>query len=195
MRETLVQYWQKQSDEETKMKDGDNHQKNDDLRTLAVVQTTPSVPLPVATMHEKMLILLILLWVILLIIVAFVGSLSTSIQSFIVGLGANLNLLFFYGAPLSTIFTVLWTRNASSIHVWTMCINTINGTFWTAYGLAIWNPFLYVLNGAGVVLGLVQFALCVMFPRREVTEVASVPGEADGLVGNETTRTSNRELA
>jgi solute carrier family 50 protein (sugar transporter) len=48
-----------------------------------------------------------------------------------------------------------------------MCTNTLNGIFWAAYGLAILDPFIYVPNGLGAVLGTVQILLCVIFPRRK----------------------------
>jgi len=83
-----------------------------------------------------------------------------------VGIAVNLNLLVFYAAPLSTIWTVLSTQNSSSIHVPTMLTNTLNGGFWGAYGVAIFDWFIAVPNVIGAGLGVVQIVLCVLFPRR-----------------------------
>jgi solute carrier family 50 (sugar transporter) len=77
----------------------------------------------------------------------------------------NLNLVFFYGSPLSTIFQVVRTRSSSSIHVPTMVTNTANGIFWCAFGVAVMDFFIAVPNGLGAVLGGLQCALCVLFPR------------------------------
>lgn len=38
----------------------------------------------------------------------------------VIGVVVNINILFFYGAPLSRIFTVMKTRDSSSIHRMTM---------------------------------------------------------------------------
>ena len=82
-----------------------------------------------------------------------------------IGILVNLNLVFFYGAPLSTISTVIKTRSSASIHIWTMITNTANGLFWGAYGLAVLDPFIFVPNGVGAGLGVIQIFLCVTFPR------------------------------
>ena len=79
----------------------------------------------------------------------------------------NLNLVFFYGAPLSTIYQVLKTRSCASIHVPTMLTNTANGAFWFAYGVAVWDLFIVIPNGLGALLGVVQFVLRIVFPNRE----------------------------
>jgi hypothetical protein len=65
------------------------------------------------------------------------------------------NLLFFYGSPLSTIQTVVFTRCSQTIHVPTMITNTANGTFWCIYGLAIQDWFVGIPNGIGAAFGFV----------------------------------------
>lgn len=77
----------------------------------------------------------------------------------------NANLTFFYAAPLSTIYTVLQEKDSSSIHVPTMLTNTLNGLFWTAYGIAVFNMFIAIPNGLGAFFGGVQIFLYVIFPR------------------------------
>mmetsp|Transcript_29499 Transcript_29499/g.68240 ORF Transcript_29499/g.68240 Transcript_29499/m.68240 type:complete len:232 (+) Transcript_29499:322-1017(+) len=136
------------------------------LEALVLEKSTPSEPLPISSSHENTVVVLGTIWMILLIFVVF-ADLDFATKEFVLGCGANLNLLFFYAAPLSTIYTVVTTRNSAMIHIWTMIMNTANGTFWTAYGFAIWNPYIYVLNAAGVALGVVQVILLVLFPRKE----------------------------
>ena len=89
-------------------------------------------------------------------------------RQWIVGILVNLNLVFFYGAPLSTIATVLQTKNSASIHLWTMMTNTGNGAFWTAYGLAVDDSFVSVPNGLGTLLGVIQMIFCMTFPRTQI---------------------------
>jgi hypothetical protein len=46
----------------------------------------------------------------------------------------NLNLIFFYGAPLQSIFQVIQTKQSNSIHLMTMYMSCLNCIFWTGYG-------------------------------------------------------------
>jgi solute carrier family 50 protein (sugar transporter) len=115
--------------------------------------------------HEKIVVGIVLVWVSVLSLVRF-ADFSSNTRELIVGILVNVNLLFFYGAPLSTIFTVLKTRNSASIHIRTMITNTLNGAFWSAYGLAVNDPYVYVPNALGAALGVVQMALVLVVPRR-----------------------------
>mmetsp|Transcript_789 Transcript_789/g.1110 ORF Transcript_789/g.1110 Transcript_789/m.1110 type:complete len:122 (+) Transcript_789:758-1123(+) len=81
----------------------------------------------------------------------------------------NVNLCFFYGAPLSTIHQVLKTKDSSSIHRWTMLMNTANACFWTAFGFGIMDWFITVPNGLGAILGFIQMFLRLVVPSREVS--------------------------
>jgi solute carrier family 50 protein (sugar transporter) len=120
--------------------------------------------------HENITIVMVLIWLALISLISF-ADFSQSTKELIIGSVANLNLVFFYGAPLSTILTVLRTRNSESIHIMTMATNTVNGAFWTAYGLAVLDPFIYAPNGLGAALGVVQIFLVVTFPRIPLEEV------------------------
>lgn len=58
----------------------------------------------------------------------------------------------YYSAPLSTVYHVLRTRNAASLY-WPLCLmNLVNGSLWTAYGIAVTDYFIWVPNGIGAVL-------------------------------------------
>ena len=121
--------------------------------------------------YERMIMIMVIIWVACISVVAFGDEAFTAkTREYIIGIVVNLNLVFFYGAPLSTIFTVLKTKNSVSIHIWTMTTNTFNGTFWFAYGLAVLDPFIYVPNGLGSLLGVIQIILCMIFPRRNQEE-------------------------
>ena len=79
------------------------------------------------------------------------------------GIVVNFNLWFFYGALLTTIFNVIRSLDSSSIHK-TMVMNTFNGAFWFVYGSAKYDYVWAVPNGIEVLLGVIQYVLCVMFP-------------------------------
>lgn len=119
--------------------------------------------------HEKVVVGVITIWVAIITSICFL-DVETAKKELIVGIAVNINLLFFYGAPLSTIFAVLKTKDSSSIHRWTMLMNTANATFWTAFGFGVTDYFIMIPNGIGTVLGAVQMILCFVVPKREVLE-------------------------
>ena len=134
-----------------------------DLGALVLSVTAQTTPAPAP--HEKMVMIIVILWTILVAIVGL-ANLPSSTNELVVGICVNINLFFFYGAPLSSVVQVFRDRNSASIHMWTMITNTLNSCFWTAYGLAIGDAFIFVPNGIGAVLGFVQIALVVLFPRK-----------------------------
>ena len=79
------------------------------------------------------------------------------------GFVCNGVLLMYYGAPLSSLKTVLSTRSAESIYYPTVALNGANSLFWSTYALAIKDRYLLVPNAIGVALAAVQTLLCVAF--------------------------------
>ena len=136
--------------------------------------------------HENITIAMVLIWLANISLISF-ADFSQATNELIIGCVVNLNLVFFYGAPLSTILTVLRTRSSLSIHIMTMATNTANGAFWTAYGLAVLDPFIYVPNGLGAALGVVQIFLVLTFPRIPLEEV-------DNLAAGSTENHSTKEV-
>ena len=121
---------------------------------------------PAPASHELMVLVISAIWLILIAIVSL-GRLyfTENARLLTIGIAANLNLLFFYGAPLSKIATVIKTKSSNAIHVGTMVTTLLNGIFWFSYGCAIGNKFIFVPNGLGAVMGAIQFLLCLIFPR------------------------------
>ncbi|OEU07398.1 hypothetical protein FRACYDRAFT_197687 [Fragilariopsis cylindrus CCMP1102] len=148
----------------------------------------------VVTPHERLIMGIIVLWTLVVSGIGFYSVITTSsntdvdttindtnnsnnnIPQLIVGYIVNLNLIFFYGAPLSAIQTVLKTKQNNTLHVPTMITNTLCSIFWTAYAVApqINDPFIYVPNGLGVLLGLIQFILYMIFPRSSSTPESKI---------------------
>jgi solute carrier family 50 protein (sugar transporter) len=141
--------------------------------------------------HEKAVMFMVTLWVATISLVTFAGSFSDSVKENIVGATVISNLLFFYGAPLSTIATVLKTRNSRTIHVPTMITNTANGTFWCAYGIAVQDYLIGGPNGVGAFLGGIQIVLCVLFPHGDGGDSDNGNGASNGQLSEETTATTH----
>ena len=131
-------------------------------------QTTPA-PAP----HETLLMWIVVMWVALLCLIFFANVIDTDTSILIVGSFTNFNLVFFYGAPLSTIMTVIHEGNSISIHVPTMVTNTLSSSFWMVYGLAIADFFVAAPNGLGTLLGAAQVALYIMYPRGTTTTTST----------------------
>jgi solute carrier family 50 protein (sugar transporter) len=160
-----------------------------DWGRVVVQVTSQQTPAPAA--HEKLVVGMVVGWLAVISVILF-GNFPTDTDQLICGIVVNVNLLFFYGAPLSTIFTVLKTQNSATIHLFTMFTNTLNGSFWTAYGIAVLDPFIYVPNGIGVLFGGVQFFLYLVLPRKPTVtddkegqpavELENIPADKEGTL-------------
>lgn len=119
--------------------------------------------------QEKMVSLILLFWLLGLSTIFLILDqiYDADEQKNAVGFMAVINLIFFWGSPLSTIVTVCTERDSSSIHVPTMVTNTACSFFWCLYGLAISDYFIFFPNLVGVVLGFIQAILRLMFSRSE----------------------------
>ena len=89
------------------------------------------------------------------------------------GIVCNGILLAYYGAPLSTIGTVLKKRSAASIYLPMVLLNGMNAAFWSAYALAIHDVYILVPNAIGLGLAGVQTLLCVAMGRLGAARAAS----------------------
>mmetsp|Transcript_32710 Transcript_32710/g.80597 ORF Transcript_32710/g.80597 Transcript_32710/m.80597 type:complete len:269 (+) Transcript_32710:151-957(+) len=101
-----------------------------------------------------------------------------------VGLFANAVLLVYYAAPLSTVKEVLATRNSKSLYFPIAVANTVNGTAWFVYGLALEDPYIYAPNAVGATLGVLQIGLIVMFPgaKHDTSPAPSTMGSTSDLL-------------
>mmetsp|Transcript_47623 Transcript_47623/g.101197 ORF Transcript_47623/g.101197 Transcript_47623/m.101197 type:complete len:286 (+) Transcript_47623:119-976(+) len=80
------------------------------------------------------------------------------------GLFASTLFIVLSGSPLSTIKTVLSTRNSASILASFTFAQVANTALWSAYGLAIKDRFVFGPNVVGLGFGLVQLMLTLTFP-------------------------------
>mmetsp|Transcript_36192 Transcript_36192/g.40273 ORF Transcript_36192/g.40273 Transcript_36192/m.40273 type:complete len:226 (+) Transcript_36192:246-923(+) len=122
------------------------------------------VSINVFTAQDILMLEVLALWMAILVCVGWLGICEGN-EKEIIGLLVNINLLFFYAAPLQTMKTVFSEKRSNSIHPPTMILNCTNAGFWGAYGMArsdivIWGP-----NSIGMLLGLTQALLCCLFPK------------------------------
>ncbi len=116
------------------------------------------------TPQDKLMLGVLSFWIGILVCVGWMG-IGKGHEEAIIGIIVNINLLFFYGAPLQTIQTVIAEKSSDSIHTPTMILNCTNAGFWGAYGIAINNIVIYGPNGIGFFLSLCQAVLCCMYPK------------------------------
>lgn len=117
-------------------------------------------------------------------LIAFVAFLPITLKDreLIVGIAVNVNIAFFYGAPLSTIFTVLKETDSSSIHRMTFYLNSLCALFFMLFGLGLWDYVLIVPNAIGVVLGVIQLLLIMTIPQRNQRESEQTDDDREGHV-------------
>jgi solute carrier family 50 protein (sugar transporter) len=93
----------------------------------------------------------------------------------LLGLFASGLFIVLSGSPLSSIKSVIATRDSSSILGTLTAAQVVNTVLWTAYGLAIKDRFVWGPNSVGLGLGLVQLVLKLAFPakKQQVTAAAA----------------------
>ena len=95
------------------------------------------------------------------------GGASAAARSQATGIFATIICIILFASPLSTIATVLRTRNSASILAPLTLSQVSNCLLWTTYGIfAARDIFVWGPNGTGLVLGLIQLALKLVFPSR-----------------------------
>mmetsp|Transcript_4760 Transcript_4760/g.6004 ORF Transcript_4760/g.6004 Transcript_4760/m.6004 type:complete len:258 (-) Transcript_4760:397-1170(-) len=137
------------------------------------------MPKTALTKQEKALLAILSGWTAVLTGVAFM-EISNDTKEMIVGIVVNVNLVFFYGAPLSTIATVVQSRDSSSIHGCTMMTSLLNCTFWTIYAVAVKDKYIFIPNAAGLCLSIIQAILYFGCPKQTRERTELVVGLIDG---------------
>lgn len=120
---------------------------------------------PSFSLHERKLLSIVIIWITILSTISLMSSISKEESKFIVGVAVNINLIFFYASPLSTIMSVFKTKSSDSIHILTMIMNTLNAFFWCVYSLAIQDYYILLPNSLGFMFGLLQMGLYRCYPR------------------------------
>jgi solute carrier family 50 protein (sugar transporter) len=88
-------------------------------------------------------------------------------------LHANFWLMLLYASPLSTIGQVIKTKSSASLEFKLCLAFVLNGSLWFIYGLVIQNYGVFIPNGIGAVLSMIQLALCFIYPNNDEDELSS----------------------
>ena len=151
-----------------------------ELGALAMEISTGQIEAPAP--HEKVVIGIITAWFAFISCIIFI-PMNVKQREFIIGIAVNVNMSFFYGAPLSIIWKVMRTRNSSWIHRRTMIMNTLCALFFLAFGFGRMDWFLIVPNGIGVILGGVQLFLRLVIPSSDSSKSSKMDSSVANLAG------------
>jgi solute carrier family 50 protein (sugar transporter) len=139
---------------------------------IADEESSQSATINVFTSQDILLLEVLSLWMTILVGVGWLGICQGK-EKEVVGLLVNINLLFFYAAPLQTMSTVVKKKSSNSIHTLSMFLTTTNAGFWGIYGLAINDIVIYGPNSIGLLLGIIQAILCCMYPKISTNQIIS----------------------
>jgi len=92
-----------------------SEENNNHLDTNELDRQKCDLTVPPLTAHEYWVLAIILIWIGILSGITFFRT-TTTFKKEVIGLCVNVNLIVFYGAPLSTILTVLRSKDSKSIH-------------------------------------------------------------------------------
>jgi solute carrier family 50 (sugar transporter) len=136
------------------------------VTTTATAATDPK-QIPSLTPQDALWLQILFLWIVIVVCVVWLPLFNSSLlgRKQMIGLLVNINLLFFYGAPLQTIHIVLASKSSDSLHTTTVLLNCINAAFWAVYGIAVKDMVVYGPNGLGLLFGLLQALLCCVYPK------------------------------
>ncbi|KAG7337990.1 sugar efflux transporter [Nitzschia inconspicua] len=114
--------------------------------------------------QDVLFLRVVIIWSSVLVCVGWLGYFQGH-ETQAIGAMVNINMIFFYAAPLQTMKTVIDTKCSDSIHSPTITLNCVNAAFWFLYGVArrdivVWGP-----NSLGLCLGISQVALCLWYPK------------------------------
>ena len=83
------------------------------------------------------------------------------------GLIITVLLLSLIASPLAELGDILKTKDASRIPFPITFTGTICAFLWLLYGVILLNQFMVFQNGVGLLLCVIQLALCFMYPKKE----------------------------
>jgi solute carrier family 50 protein (sugar transporter) len=118
------------------------------------------------------------------------GELGRERGSFMLGAYGSTICVILFASPLSTAFEVVQTGNAVSIYVPLTVAQCTNCLTWTIYGFSIGDVWVWGPNGVGLLLGVLQMLLVIMFPSypktKEQAHLVSKETSSDAEADSET---------
>ncbi|KAI9005002.1 sugar efflux transporter for intercellular exchange-domain-containing protein [Hyaloraphidium curvatum] len=76
----------------------------------------------------------------------------------------------FFASPLSALWKILRSGDASSVHLPLAVATVVNCSLWTTYGFFLRDPFIFFPNAFGLLSAVAQLILACVFPRLELSE-------------------------
>lgn len=92
------------------------------------------------------------------------SGIDASRRSFLLGAFGSAICVVLFASPLSTMGEVIATRNSASIYAPLTFAQVTNCGTWSVYGLAIGDIWVWGPNLCGLMLGLMQLLLKILFP-------------------------------
>lgn len=93
------------------------------------------------------------------------GTWDKDIKDIVVALIANTACVMYYGAPCSSMYKVIVSKDSSSLHLPMIFVNFLNAILWSVYGFfALNDMFVVVPNSIGLALSVLQLCLIALYP-------------------------------
>ena len=134
---------------------------NDDSLDDPLIEDA-DIEMQVLCPQETALFRILIFWALTLV---WVGWIHPANPTYVLGIVVNMNLVFFYGAPLQAMKTVIKENQSDSIHMPTLIMHIFNTAFWMAYGVARRDPVILLPNAVGLFLGVIQGVLRLLYPK------------------------------
>ena len=102
------------------------------------------------------------------------SSWEKNAKNLLVAVIANTSCVLYYGAPCSSMYTVIMTKDSSSLHLPMIFVNFLNAILWTVYGyFALNDLFVVVPNSIGLGLSVLQLCLITVYPATAASSCTS----------------------
>ncbi|GAV72555.1 MtN3_slv domain-containing protein, partial [Cephalotus follicularis] len=88
-----------------------------------------------------------------------------------VGVMCDIFNIIMYFSPLAIARKVIRTKSVKYMPLWLSVTGFVNAVLWTAYGLIIYDLFILISNGCGVVFGAMQLILYGVYYRSTPKDV------------------------
>jgi len=87
------------------------------------------------------------------------------------GLISNFATICMFASPLSTVPTIIRTKNASTIPVWLSVASFACSLAWFLYGITLWDFFVMIPNLLGLLLSSLQLFLVNLYGQRKASKM------------------------
>jgi solute carrier family 50 (sugar transporter) len=109
------------------------------------------------------------------------SSWDKSLKDTVVAVVANSACVMYYGAPCSSMYEVIMSKDSSSLHLPMIFVNFLNAILWSVYGyFALNDLFVVVPNTIGLGLSVLQLCLIVLYPASDGDGDSDSAGAGDG---------------